>query len=654
MPLVNFTNLDFDQIKTSIKDYLRSNSNFTDYDFEGSNLSVILDVLAYNTYITSYNANMVSNEVFIDSATLRENVVSLARNIGYVPKSKKSSKANISFFVDTSSSSAYPTKPQTLTLNRGVVCSTSAFGNQSYTFSILDDVTVPVVDNIASFNSIDVYEGTYITTNFTVDSYNPNQRFILPNSNIDTSSIRVIWKPNAFSDISRKYRQADSLFNITPDSPIFFVQEIEDERYELIFGDGVFGKKLEAPNYLEVSYLVSNGELANNISQFNFSGKITSPRDLTSAVAGISLITTNQISSFGKNIESVESIKKYASRIYASQNRAVTAKDYESIIPSIYEETESISVFGGEELIPPRFGKVFISIKPANGAYLSNFIKDNIKRELKKYSVSGISPEIIDLKYLYLEPTINAYYNTNLAQSANSINTIVSNTVDRYAQSTELNKFGARFKYSKFLKVIDDSSDAITSNITTIVMRRDLRAVLNNFVEYEICFGNRFHIKDEKIINVEYSGLNINGISENSFNIKSSGFSVSGIPGTVYLSDVANQDKQTGSIFLFRLNSPTQPEIVKKSVGTIDYIKGEIKLSPIKIMSTTINKGFPTIEISASPYSNDVIGLQDLYLQLDSSKTTINVKPDQISSGYDISGTNYLVSSSYTNGLLVR
>ena len=653
MPLVNFTNLDFDQIKTSIKDYLRSNSNFTDYDFEGSNLSIILDVLAYNTYITSYNANMVSNEVFIDSATLRENVVSLARNIGYVPKSRKSSKANISFFVDTSSSS-YSTKPQTLTLNKGVVCSTSAFGNQSYTFSILDDITVPVVDNIASFDNIDVYEGTYITTTFTVDSYNPNQRFILPNSNIDTSSIRVVWKPNTFSDVSRKYRQADSLFNITSDSPIFFVQEIEDERYELIFGDGVFGKKLEVPNYLEVSYLVSNGELANNISQFSFSGKIVSPRDSTPAVAGISLVTTNQISAFGKNIESVESIKKYASRIYASQNRAVTARDYESIIPSIYEETESISVFGGEELNPPRFGKVFISIKPANGAYLSNFIKDNIKRELKKYSVSGISPEIIDLKYLYIEPTINAYYNTNLAQSANSINTIISNTVDRYAQSTELNKFGARFKYSKFLKIIDDSSDAITSNITTIVIRRDLRAVLNSFAEYEICFGNRFHIKNEKVINVEYSGLNINGIGENSFNIKSSGFNVSGILGTVYLSDVANQDKQTGSIFLFRLNSPTQPEIVKKSVGTIDYIKGEIKLSPINIVSTNLNKGFPTIEISASPYSNDVIGLQDLYLELDTSKTTINVKPDQISSGYDISGTSYLVSSSYANGLLVR
>jgi len=654
MPLVNFTNLDFDQIKTSIKDYLRSNSNFTDYDFEGSNLSVILDVLAYNTYITSYNANMVSNEVFIDSATLRENVVSLARNIGYVPKSVQSSRANISLFVDTTSDTAYPIKPETLTLNKGVVCSTSAFGNQSYTFSILDDITVPVVDNIASFDDVDIYEGTYVTTTFTVDSFNPNQRFILPNSKIDTSSIRVIVKPSETSDISRKYRQADSLFTITPDSPIFFVQEIEDERYELIFGDGVFGVKLESPNYVQVSYLVSNGESANGISQFNFSGKITSPRSTASIASGISLITTNEISFSGKEIESVESIKKYASRIYASQNRAVTAKDYESIIPTIYPETESISVFGGEDLAPPQFGKVFISIKPTNGAYLSNLIKDNIEREIKKYSVAGIIPEIIDLKYLYLEPSINAYYNTNLAQSANSIASIVSSTVERYANSSELNKFGARFKYSKFLKIIDDSSDAITSNITTVVMRRDLRVALNSFAEYEICFGNRFHIKNEKVLNIEYSGLNINGVTENSFNIKSSGFNVSGIIGTVYLSDIPNQDKKTGTIFLFRLNSPTQPEIVRKSVGTIDYVKGEINLSPINITNTAINRGFPLIEISVPPYSNDVIGRQDLYLQLDMSKTTIDSKPDQISSGYDVSGANYIVSSSYTNGLLVR
>ena len=635
MSLVNFADLDFDQIKTSIKEYIKSNSNFTDYDFDGSNLSTIIDVLAYNTYITSYNANMVSNEVFIDSATMRENVVSLARNIGYTPKSRISAQADINFFVDTSS---LTTQPESITLNKGIVASTSLFGGQSYTFSLMDDVTVNVVDKKADFNEVKVYEGTYITTNFTIDAYNPNQKFILPNSKIDTSSIRVVVKPSVNSNVSRKYRQANSLFNIDGDSAVYWVQEIEGERYELIFGDGVFGKKLSAPDYIEVSYLVTNGADGNGVATFNFAGKLTSSRTNTAITGGISRITVQDPASGGQEIESMSSVKKYASRIYSSQNRAVTANDYEAIVPTVYPETESISVFGGEELNPPQYGKVFISVKPLNGAYLSNSIKDNIKNEIKKYSVAGIVSEIVDLKYLYIEADINVYYNTNLAPSAAAVTTLVTSNVERYSNSTELNTFGARFKYSKFLGIIDDSSQAVTSNITTITMRRDLRAVLNSFAMYEICYGNRFHIKNPK----------------GGYNIKSSGFNVAGIPGTVYLSDIPDTNQEKGSLFLFKLNSPDEPEIVRKSIGEIDYLKGEIKLNPINIVNTDIDKGVPLIEISVPPYSNDVIGLQDLYLQLDMSQTVIESLLDNIASGRDVSGTNYLVSSSYTNGQFVR
>jgi len=633
MALVNFANLDFDQIKTSIKDYLRSNSNFTDYDFEGSNLSVIIDTLAYNTYITSYNANMVANEVFIDSATLRENVVSLARNIGYVPRSKRSARAKISFFVDTSNFTNVPTQ---LTLKSGVVCTTRSFGSESYSFVIPSDITVPVTNNIAQFKDIEIYEGTRITENFTVNSFNLNQRFILSNTGIDTRTLSVSVRPSELSTVSRKYNLADNLFDITPQSAVFFIQEIEDERYELIFGDGVFGVPLEEPNYITVSYTVSNGSSANNLSSFVFSGTVVdqSGRVVTS---GISLVTTVEASTLGSEIETVESIKKYATRIYASRNRAVTAADYEALIPTIYPETESVSVYGGEELTPPQFGKVFISIKPYNDRYLSNLIKDNIKRELKQYAVAGIIPEIIDLKYLYVEATANVYYNTNLAPSADFVKSIIALNINTYADSTELNKFGARFKYSKFLSIIDGSHESITSNITNIIIRRDLRAALNTFAEYEICFGNRFHIK------------NVNG-----YNIKSSGFRISGISDTVYMSDVPNANMQTGSINIFKLNSPTEPQIVKGNVGTIDYVKGEIKLFPINIISTNINRGAPIIEISTSPYSNDVIGLQDLYLQLDINNTLIDMVSDSIESGADISGTNYNVSSSYSNGVYVR
>jgi len=641
MPLVNFSNLDFNQIKTTLKDYLRSNSNFTDYDFEGSNLSTILDVLAYNTYITSYNANMVANEVFIDSATLRENVVALARNIGYVPRSRKASTATISFFIDTTDIS--PT-PSSLTLRKGPVASTiGSFGNQSFIFSILEDITVPVVNNIANFENVRIYEGTRLTSNFTFSSNNLNQRFILPNSGIDTDLISVIVKNNEQSTISVKYSLQDSLFDINNESKVFFIQEIEDERYEIIFGDGIFGKKLEEGNFIEVGYIISNGDSANGISQFTFAGRITYNRNSVeyTVTSGISLLTTGLISSGGENIETVESIKKYAPRIYASQNRALTTNDYETLIPSkIYPETESISVFGGEELIPPQYGKVFISIKPRFGDFLPNLIKENIKTKLKKYAVAGIVPEILDLKYLFIEINSKIYYNTNLAPNAEFVSSIIQNNANQYAESTELNRYGARFKYSKFLKIIDDSHESVTSNITTIQMRRDLRVVLNTFAEYQIGFGNEFHIK-----------------SMDGYNIKTSSFRVSDIQQDVYLSDVPDTNRETGSLFLFTVPSvnSTTSTVVRRNVGNINYKNGIITLNPINILSTgKVKNGQSIIEISTIPKSNDVIGLQDLYLQLDINNSLFEMVVDEISSGLDPSASNYIVTSSYSNGNLVR
>jgi len=634
MALVNFTNLDFDQIKSSLREYLRANSNFTDYDFDGSNLSSLIDVLAYNTYISSYNANMISNEVFIDSATLRENVVSLARNIGYVPYSRAAARANISFFVDTN---GFSTNPITLTLKSGIVCTTNTtFGNQSFTFIIPQDITVPVINGIALFDNIDIYEGFFATSNFTVDANNKNQKFILNNANIDIDSISVSVRNTQSSTIRNVYKLSKNLFEINSESRVFFIQEIEDQRYELIFGDGVFGKKLENLNYIEVNYNITNGENGNGVSSFNFSGRIVDNLNRV-VTSGISLITTNSPSQNGREIESVESIKKYAPRKYSSQNRAVTATDYETIVPTIYPEAESVSVFGGENLNPPRYGKVFICIKPINGPFVSNQVKDNIERDLRRYSVAGIVPEIIDLKYLYLETDTTAYYNSNTTLDPNYLKQKIISNIDSYSNSKELNRYGARFKYSKYLKIIDDSDIAIMSNITKIAMRRDLRLVLNAFGDYEICFGNQFHIKNQ-----------------NGYNIKSSGFNISGINDTLYIGDIPNSDNITGSIFFFKLQS-SQPVIVKRNVGKIDYLKGEIILYPVNINSTQKTSfDQPIIEISAIPKSNDVIGLQDLYLQLDINSVTLNMLSDEISSGSDISGSSYKFTSSYTNGDLVR
>lgn len=635
MALVNFTNLDFDQIKTSIKDYLRSNSNFTDYDFEGSNLSVILDILAYNTYISSYNANMISNEVFIDSATLRENVVSIARSVGYVPRSKTASRANVSFFVDLTNSQTIK-KSLTLTLKKGIIATSSlSFGGESYVFSIPDDITVPVVNNIAEFNNIEIFEGTYITESYTVNSLDPNQKFILNNANIDSSLIRVEVRDGQLGP-RKKYIQSDNILNIDSDSPIFFIQEIEDQRYELLFGDGVFGRKLINGNIVDVSYIITNGDASNGVSSFTFNGTIVDNNN-ASIVSSISLITTNINSSGGREIESIDSIKKYATRIYSAQNRAVTSGDYEAIISKIYPDLESVSVYGGEDLTPPQYGKVFITIKPKKGFFISNSVKDNIKERLKKYSVAGILPEILDLKYLILEINSTVYYNNNLAPSAEFITSIVTNNISKYAGSSELNKYGARFKYSKFLKIIDDSHESITSNITKVQMRRDLKPVLNSLATYEICFGNQFHISNS-------SG----------FNIKSSGFKIPGVAETVYLSDLPNPDGLTGSIFIFKLDPNQTYVVVNSAAGTINYEKGEINLDAVSILETVKNQEDPVIEISAIPESNDVIGLQDLYLNLSIDNVDLQVLSDRISSGEDLSGSTYIKTTSYNTGLIIR
>jgi len=642
MALINFSNLDFNQIKVTLVDYLRSNSQFTDYDFEGSNLSTILDVLAYNTYITSYNANMVANEVFIDSATLRENVVSLARNIGYVPRSRKSAKALITFFVDTTNLTN--PAPVTLTLHKGTVATTtSAFGTQSFVFSIPEDITVPVINNVATFQDIEIYEGFLLNSSFTYNSNNKNQKFILPNSGIDTNLIRVTVRPSESSTISSKYILQDSLFSIDSTSRIFFIQEISGERYELIFGDGVFGKPLTDGNFIDVSYVTSNGDAGNGVSQFAFAGRITYTRngvDYT-VTSGISLPITSSPSSGGENIESLDSIKKFAPRIYASQNRALTANDYETLIPAkIYPETESISVFGGEELKPPQYGKVFISIKPRSGDFLSNILKQNIKMKLKKYAVAGIVPEILDLKYLYVETNTKVYYNSNLAPSSQFISSQVQNNAQKYSESSELNRYGARFKYSKFLKVVDDSHESITSNITTVQMRRDLRIEPSALAEYSISFGNQFHIG------------NMSG-----YNIKTSAFRVENVQEDVYLSDVPNSNRTTGSLFLFTVPNvlSTSPTIIKRNVGTIYYDSGTLTINPISIISTSKKKdGQQIIEISVSPQSNDVIGVQDLYLKLDINNSIFDTVVDEIASGLDPSASNYIVSPSYSDGNLVR
>ena len=510
MPLTQFTNLDFDQIKTQIKDYLRANSNFTDFDFEGSNMTVLIDTLAYNSYITAYNSNMVANEVFIDSATLRENVAALARNVGYTPRSKKSAKAKISFFVDTSN---YSTAPLTLTLKAGTIAVSNTFSSENYSFAIMDDITVAVVDNIATFTDIDISEGSYLTKTFTYRETGDNvpiEKFILPNDSVDTATIKVTVSPNSSAtNLKTIYKLTNNIIDVDNQSLIFLLHDVDDEKYELIFGDGKFGKKLEDSNFINVNYISTNGKDANGVNSFTFTGNIQDNSGVT-VTEGISLLTTTNGAENGADIESVSSIKKYAPLVYSAQNRAVTADDYKAIVTNIYANTESVSVYGGEDTSPPQFGRVFISIKPKNGKYLSQIEKIELKNKLKRYTVAGILPQLIDLKYLFVELDTSAYYNANATNSVNALKTAIVSTLDTYARSSELNTFGARFKYSKALNLIDQTDSAITSNITRVSMRRDMRPALADLATYELCYGNSFNVN-----------------SLNGYNIKSSGFSVS-------------------------------------------------------------------------------------------------------------------------------
>ena len=647
MPFTQFTNLDFDQIKVQIKDFLRSNSNFTDFDFEGSNFSVLIDTLAYNTYINAFNANLLANESFLDSATIRENVVSLARNIGYVPRSKTAAVASIQIS-DINLGTTNASTPRFLTLRSGLVCVGNS-ENTTYRFSIPDEVTSSRVRDIngVSFAQFDdpitVYEGTLLQRVYRVDT-SQDQRFIIDSPNIDSSTLRVFVKGNNDVGLGRKYSMVDNILNINKNSEIYLAQEVQDEKYEILFGDNLFGKKLENNSIITAKYLVTDGEDGNGPSNFSFQGSFTkSDGTLFTPIDNI-VVTTVSSASNGAEVEDVSSIKYFAPRLYSAQYRAVTPRDYEAIIQDIFPKTESVAVVGGEELDPPKFGQVQISIKPKGGTYVSDFDKTQIKNKLKNYAIAGINATIVDLKILYVELNSTIYYNPAQVASASNLRTTIVSSLDNYARNIEINKFGGRFKYSKLNTLIDRVDNGITSNITKVIIRRDLKALLNQFAQYELCFGNRFYINPA------------------GFNIKSTGFTVSGSDKIAYLTDVPNKDaagnldgSMLGTISIVSKNNKNQQVVLVKGAGVVDYKKGEVILNTVNFTSTVSENNI--IEVQAYPESNDVVGLKDLFVSFNVSNSTINMKEDVIASGEDVSGvvfTRDYFTSSYSNGVLER
>lgn len=598
MKYVQVSNLDFTDIKTALKDYLRSKTEFTDFDFEGSVWSNLLDVLAYNTYYTAFNTNMVVNELFLESATLRDNVITLAKQLGYKPKSVVAPQATLNFKVTFPGSA-----PSNIILKKGTGFVTT-FDDRLYRYVAIDDIKVPVANNEAFFTNVPVFEGNLITNTFVVNTSLAKQQFLLSNSNADTSTIRVRVFESANSSSFVYYNQIDTIIDIGSEDNIYYVDESLDEQYQLFFGDNVIGKALEDGQVVEVSYLVTNGEATNGASQFTFAGTLLDESDQVYPIT-ISNLTTVSAASGGAAIESIDKIKFNAPKQYATQNRAVTAADYAAIVRKIYPAVSDIIVYGGEEERYPEYGKVKIIIKPNSGSTLSTFTKQQIVNGLKDYSVASVTPEILDASVVYIEITSKVFYNTRkTTQFPEEIRSKVISAVDDYTHLSGTEKFNGKFRYSKYVGVIDEADPSINSNTTTIKLRKDFYPALNSSYYYELCFQNSFGDSCEGPV------------------IQSTGFVVSEYPNyTVYFED------RNGKIILYRLDPATGEKVVlNENLGNVDYVKGEIMLYDLTIISGSFFDN--RIQVRVDPASNDVVAERSLYLDVDISNSKFTVYPE--------------------------
>jgi hypothetical protein len=587
MPYTQVANLDFEDIKTALKEYLRASSDFTDYDFEGSVLSTLLDTLAYNTYYTAFNTNMVVNELFIDSATLRDNVVAIAKQLGYRPKSATSPTAYISFTATYSN----PTADTELLLKKGSGFIAN-YDNTIYQYIVNEDVKAQVVNNVATFINVPIREGTLVVNNFTVDASLKNQRFILDNQNIDTNTIKIkVFSGNG--SFSEPYLIADNILDIDGSSKVFFLDEIEDERYEIISGDGVLGKKLESGSRIEISYITTNGSASNGVRSFVFSGILENPDGATPNSINVSVVSSIA-SSGGEEIETTSKIKFNAPKSYGAQDRAVTSQDYAAIVRRVYPATSDIIVFGGEDQVPPQYGKVFIVLKPRDASYLTSVTKKEIISELKKYVVASVEPVLVDPSILYVEINSKIFYDSlSTDQTPSQIRDKVIGSVQSYLDSSDTEIFNGKFRYSKIVGVIDDTDRSINSNLTTVMMRKDFYPQLNSTFYYEICFQNEFEVDcDEPVLST-------------------TGFRVTEYPNfDVYLED------RSGKIVLYRLDPLTGEKVVlNEEVGDIDYAKGELKMYNLTIIKGSYFDN--RISVKVKPLSNDIKAFREVYLDVD-------------------------------------
>jgi len=605
------SDFDFDNIKLNLKAFLQDQTEFSDYNFEGSGFAVLLDTLAYNTHYLGFNANMLANELYLDSADIRKNIVSLAKMLGYTPSSPRAPIANIDIQVNNATGAS-------ITMDKGTSFTTSVDGI-SYQFVTNEDVTISPSDGVYNFSNVNIYEGTLVTYRYTVDSTDVDQKFIIPSANADTSTLKVTVQNSSVDTSITTYTLASGLKSLTSTSKAYFLQETESGKFEVYFGDGVIGQNLSDGNIVILEYVVTNKSEANGASTFALSGSIDSFTNVS--------ITTNSSAQGGAEAESKESIRFNAPLQYTAQDRAVTTTDYETIVKSIYPNALSVSAWGGEDDETPVYGVVKIAIKAASGSTLTNATKNNIVTSLRPYNVASVRPEIVDPETTSLLLTVNAKYNKNATtKTAETLKSEILDAIINYNTNT-LQKFDGVFRYSKLTGLIDDADTSILSNITTVDMRKSFTPTINSSTKYDVYFRNAIynpHTGHEPILS-------------------SSGFKVSGDSREMFLDD----DGQ-GNVRRYYLVSGIKT-YANNLQGTIDYSTGQITINSLNVSSISNIRGASSsvIELTVTPSSNDVVPVRNQIVEIDIANSNITVDEDTFVGGSSEAGVGYTTSSSY-------
>jgi len=607
---LQITELDFDDIKSNLKTYLKSQNQFTDFDFEASGMNILLDTLAYNTHYQAFQANMLANEMFLDTAVKRNSVTSHAKALGYTPTSVKAPTAYVKVTVNDANTA-------TILMPEGFVFTTTIDGVSYQFINTTSRVLTPTagIYTFGETNGIPIYEGTWVTTEYTVDIDDPDQRFLIENANVDTSTLQVQVQKSSSDTTKTTYTQADDLVSITGTTTSYFIQESVDGNWEVYFGDGVVGKALGDGNIVILKYIVTNVTDANGASAFTPAAAISGFTNIT--------VVTETAAAGGAAAETIDSIKHSAPFSYTTQNRAVTAADYKAILPTLYPDIESVAVWGGEYADPPVYGKVYISIRPNTGANLTNTTKEGIKTSLKDYTVASITPEFIDPVTTKIIPIINFKYNpTVTTKTATDLETLITAAVTTFSDD-ELEAFESIFRYSKFIKTIDDVDTSILSNITTLTMTQELTPTLSSSAKYTIDFNNALY----------------NPHSGHMAILSSTGFTISGNANTLYL-----DDDGAGNVRTYYLVGATKT-FVDEAAGTINYISGQILLDSFNITAVSNTSG--TITLTVKPSSNDLVPVRNQLLEIDTANMTVTGEADTIASGASNAGTAYVTKTSY-------